>query len=515
MAQIDWLEQQQTPQLSDGFPTRMVLLDCETTGGRSSYHRIIEIGLVVIENGQQVDRWQTFINPERAVPAGITRLTGITSTMVKEAPVFAEVIDKLLEILDDRVLVAHHARFDYGFLKMEFERAGIKFNTKPLCSVKLSRMLYPNYKRHGLDYIIKRFNINITNRHRALDDAIAIQAFFIKTSQIHTVEEIKAACDRLLKEHTLPIKINQQHIDALPKTSGVYYFYDEQGKLLYVGKSVNIRQRVLSHFSQDFKNHKDLKMSPLIAQIDYTQTASDFGAQILESQQVKSLKPLFNSRLKRVRKLYRIKTQLHQEGYIYPQINMIEVDDSDHIVQDFYGLFRSKRKAQIKLQNLADKYFLCHKLLRIESGTIKQGQPCFRHQLNKCLGVCCGKETIATHDERLLKALQKYHQKVWPYPGPVLVEERQAEDDNLQTFHWVDQWLYQGTIESEEELYDRGFTINPNPVEISHEQTMAKEITGDFDLDIYFILVRFLLDAEKLSVNNIKIHHLQAAESTY
>ncbi len=515
--QIDWLDNQDNPLLSAGFPSEMVLLDCETTGGRASYHRITEVGLLVIENGQIIEQWQTLINPERQVPAGITRLTGITNAMVKSAPTFSEVADDLLEKLKGRVLVAHHARFDYGFLKREFERAGIKYNDKPLCSVKFSRLLYPQFNRHGLDHIIRRFKLSIENRHRAMDDAYMIYLFFLKSSQIHARDEIESVCQQLVKEHTLPSKIRRTDVDQLPTSPGVYYFYDDRDVLLYVGKSVNIKQRVLGHFSQDHKNHKDLKMSASIARIECDQTATDFGAQILESNQVKQLKPLYNSRLRRVRKLFRLSTQMHTTGYVFPVIKAIKIDDTDHLVQDSYGLFRSPKQAQRKLQKLADHFFLCHQILGIENTPVSNSNPCFRFQLKKCWGACCGKETYHEHNDRLMKALAGYQQKVWPWSGPILVEERSSVESVDRQFHLVNQWIYLQQINSEEQLYDLGYAMATNSSNDLSAQTSDQTENSEwlepqerFDLDVYFILVRFLLDADKLQLNQIHIHQLQA-----
>lgn len=512
--QIDWLDDHDSKNLSKGFPEKMVLFDCETTGGRASYHRMTEVGLIVIENGEIIETWQSLINPERTVPAGITRLTGISDAMVKTAPKFAEIADELLRKLSGRVLVAHHARFDYGFLKREFERAGIKYNDKPLCSVKFSRLLYPQYNRHGLDYIIRRFKLSIEKRHRAMDDAYMIYLFFVKSSQIHKEDDIESVCQQLLNEHTLPSQIRRADVDRLPRSPGVYYFYDERDVLLYIGKSVNIKQRVLGHFSQDHKNHKDLKMSASIARIEFDRTVTDFGAQILESSQVKSLKPLYNSRLRRVRKLFRLITEQHPDGYVYPEIKQVKVDDSDHIVQDHYGLFRSPKQAQNKLQKLADHFFLCHQVLGIEGGHVGDNKPCFRYQLKKCWGVCCQQESYVEHNDRLMKALQGYQQKVWPWPEAVLIEERGQEEGLAQQFHLVNQWIYLKTINDEHELAESGYNLVNSGSSSGDEirSSQQSQISDGFDLDIYFILVRFLLDSEKLRINNIKIRQLESVD---
>ena len=282
--QLNWLDEETpTPAvLSAGFPEKMVLLDVETTGGKATHHRIIEIGLVVIEQGEVVERWQSFIDPETMLPPFIQKLTGIAPSNLRGAPLFSQVADKLLTYLDGRTLVAHNARFDYSFLKNEFERIGVSYNAKPLCSVKFSRSLYPQFIRHGLDQIIQRFQLPIENRHRAMDDAEMIQRFFLKSSALFSEEEISATCASLLKNPALPPLLKASALKKLPASAGVYYFYDANGALLYVGKSVNIRTRVMSHFSGDHSNPKDLQINNKLAHIEFDKTPTDLGAQIRE-----------------------------------------------------------------------------------------------------------------------------------------------------------------------------------------------------------------------------------------
>ena len=228
--------------LSDGFPSDMVILDCETTGGKATCHRIIELGYMVIEDGQCIHRQQQFINPETSIPPGIQKLTGIRQEMLSDAPRFRDIAEELLTILKDRVLVAHNARFDYGFLKNEFKRCGLNYKSKPLCSVKFSRRLYPQFRRHSLDQIIRRFRFDIEHRHRAFDDAEVIHRFFLKSSALFHGDDIEATCIDLLKTSSLPVYLERSEVDRLPSSPGVYHFYDRQSRLLYTGKSVNIKR---------------------------------------------------------------------------------------------------------------------------------------------------------------------------------------------------------------------------------------------------------------------------------
>ena len=515
--QLNWLDTPPPTQLSSGFPEKMVLLDCETTGGNAVHHRIIEIGLLVIENGELIETWQSFIDPRVALPPFIQKLTGISPGMVRGAPEFSEIAEELLAKLEGRTLVAHNARFDYGFLKNEFERVGISYNAKPLCSVKFSRNLYPQFKRHGLSQIIERFELSIENRHRALDDAQMIYQFFLKSSALFPDDEIAATCKMLLKRPALPTLLNPKDVEKLPGSAGVYYFYDQKSVLLYIGKSVHIRNRVMSHFSSDHKNPKDLQMSTKIAHVDFELAPSDFGAQIRESNQIKALSPLYNRRLRKVKNLFQYRSSTDNNGYLRLTIEAIETDDTT--VEQQFGLFRSPRQAGQQIQKLADQYFLCHQLLGLEGNS---NRPCFRSQLKKCFGACHGAESAEIYNERMTAALKNYQIKQWPYSGPIVLEERNPQDPELVAWHIIDRWRYIAKLSAFEDIYDLGYQLpnangqplsqlNASAVSDSVRDGPIRDDSDDrFDLDIYFILVRFMADSEKMALNNLRIWPLNS-----
>lgn len=506
--QLDFLDNtSMTPeQVSSGFPNKMVILDVETTGGKATYHRIIEIGLLVVDEGQLIETWQTFINPQTSLPPFIQKLTGIQPAMLMDAPTFDDIAPILLQKLEGRTLVAHNARFDYGFVKNEFERVGITYNTKPLCSVKFSRNLYPQFKHHGLSAIIKRFQLTIENRHRALDDATMIYDFFLKSSALFSDSDIDACCKKLLKHATLPSLLNAEMVKKLPSSPGVYYFYDDKGLLLYVGKSVNIRNRVMSHFSSDYRNPKDLKMSTKIAHIDFELTASDFGAQLRESEQIKALSPIYNRQLRKTRKLFQYRTEENAQGY---QCISVQSISSSTPSDNQFGLFRSPRQATLKLQQLAEEYSLCHRLLGLEG--IRSGdekKPCFRAQLNKCLGACHGQESPVSYNQRLDRAIERYQIHTWPYRSAILLEEGNAD---LVAYHIIDKWQYIAKLDLAEDIYDHGYCLAHEGHESEPVSHVPISPDTKFDLDTYFILVRFLLNPEKLQLNKIRLWPLCAS----
>ena len=329
--------------------------------------------------------------------------------------------------------------------------------------------------------------------------------FFLKSSALYSEGDIDACCQKLLKHATLPSLLDAGEIKKLPSSPGVYYFYDNKGLLLYIGKSVNIRNRVMSHFSSDYRNPKDLKMSTKIAHIDFDLTPTDFGAQLRESQQIKQLSPIYNRQLRKTRKLYQYRTEEDSRGYRWLSIQSVT---SSAPSETNFGLFRSPRQASLKLQQLADEFSLCHRLLGLE-GTRSgdKGKPCFRAQLNKCLGACYGQESVANYNQRLDRAIERYQMHAWPYRSAILLEERNAD---TAAYHIVDQWQYIAKLDLAEDIYDYGYQVIENNNLANSIENRPVTADENFDLDTYFILVRFLLNPEKLQLNNIKLWHLTA-----
>lgn len=458
----------------------MVLLDCETTGGRASRDRMTELALIEIEDGQVIDRWQSLINPEVSIPPWITRLTGISNAMIETAPSFTDLAPALFERLQGKVIVAHNARFDYSFLKQSFLRCGLNLNCKTLCSVRLSRKLFPQHRHHGLDRIIARLGIEIDDRHRAMADTEVILAFLQHISEQFPATQITDICRQLLKRPSLPSHVSQSQIDALPELPGVYRFLDAEGALLYIGKSVNIRERVLSHFSQDHQNAKELDISKALHQIEYQQTPSDFGAQLLENTEIKQYSPRFNRRQTKSKTLYQLSLSHDDEGYLRTEVVATNMQAITDITRRF-GLFRSRKQAQNSLLELVQNHQLCQKLCGLEK---RQRGACFGFQLKKCRGACCGQESASHYNLRLQLALEGMKNQQWPWQGPILVEEHSLDaNDNSADYHLIDQWRYLGKVRDYD---DCGYLLSKN------QQNPAY-----FDRDSYKILVRFLLAPDR------------------
>jgi DNA polymerase-3 subunit epsilon len=253
------------------FAPAIAFVDLETTGTTAADDRITEVGIVRVDDGSQVSEWSTLLNPECSIPAAIQALTGITNTMVAKAPTFREIAGEIAARLAGCVFVAHNACFDYGFLKHEFARLSRSFTAKVLCTVKLSRRLYPDHGCHNLDAVIERHGLATAKRHRALGDARILWQFVQSVYCDKPLDEIDAAIKRILKTPSLPPQLASDALDRIPEAPGVYLFYGLNALPLYIGKSVNLRDRVASHFSSDYRSANDLRLSSEITRIEIQQ----------------------------------------------------------------------------------------------------------------------------------------------------------------------------------------------------------------------------------------------------
>lgn len=457
------------------LPTKLAFVDIETTGGRTSYDRILEIGIVIVEDNKVAKTYNTLINPQSHIPDQITSLTGITPQDVEHAPTFREVATDILDLLQDSIFVAHNVRFDYGFLKSEFKRLEKSFSAKHFCTVRLSRKLFPKEHHHNLDSIISRLNIPCKNRHRALDDATAIQLFYQKAQKLFPEDVFQEAVQTVLKKPYLPIKLSEKVLESLPEEPGVYLFYAGEETPLYIGKSINIKERVLSHFSGDIHSPLEMKIAQQVESIETIPTAGELGALILEGRLIKKMLPLFNRMLRNKRELVALKKYEDKNGYlgvtmeVITQTPLLELDS-------FLGFFNSRKQAKTYLSELAKEHTLCEKLLGLE----KTASSCFGYRLERCKGACVGKELPLTYNFRFISAFAKTKIKSWPFPGPIIIEEANDHNEKLEYF-LVDKWCLLGTVTA-----DTYGSYNESLKDYS------------FDLDTYKILVRYLKDPKKM-----------------
>jgi DNA polymerase-3 subunit epsilon len=452
---------------------KLIFIDLETTGTNPLTDRITEIGIVEVDAAGKVTRWSTLVNPEVLIPTFIQTLTGISNGMVQQAPTFAMIAEELFARLKDGLFIAHNVRFDYGFLRNAFKQAGYALRCEVLCTVKLSRTLFPDEARHNLDILIARHGLVPDGRHRALADADLLWQLWKKLTSGILPQTFDAAVQQLLRRPSLPANLAPDALDDIPDTPGVYLFYGENGIPLYVGKSIHLRQRVLSHFTADHRLYKDMRLSHQIHSLEWRETAGELGALLLEAQLVKDLQPIHNRVLRRQRELCAWHLRAAETGHLQPVLTYASEQDFGRTGR-LFGLFSSRRKAEAALRELAENYQLCLVLLGLESRT-QAHKPCFAHQLRRCCGACVGAEPIASHQARLETALSALKIKTWPYAAAVGLIETAA--DGRQDVHVVDNWCCLGTARSEIELWN---LLNEAPARPA------------FDVDTYKILTRAL-----------------------
>ncbi|CAL8474749.1 exonuclease domain-containing protein [Caballeronia sp. S22] len=276
------------------FPSKpIVFVDLETTGATFGVDRITEIGIV--EAGPSgISQWSSLVNPQKPIPAFVQQLTGITDAMVRDAPTFEQLASGLLERLNGRLFVAHNAHFDHGFLKGEFRRMGLRFAPDVLCTVQLSRAIYPAESRHGLDALVERHALVPSARHRALADADLLWQFWQHLHRANTHDVMRAHLERVTRRFQLAAHIDEDTIEQIVAGCGVYMFYGDDDTPLYAGRSVRLRQRVRSHLVGPRRSAKDLRLSALVRRLEWRATGGEIGALLAEAQWIASVRPAHN-----------------------------------------------------------------------------------------------------------------------------------------------------------------------------------------------------------------------------
>ena len=453
------------------FTPTLAFVDLETTGTGAADDAITEIGIVRVEadpageSPPAVSEWSTLVHPGVPIPPAIQALTGITDAMVRNAPPFSAIADEVAARIAGALFVAHNARFDYGFLKHAFAREGRAFTARALCTVKLSRRLFPLAERHNLDSVIERHALPRDGRHRALGDARVLWAFVQALYRDLPHDVIADAAKRVLKTPSLPPQLQPDALEALPEAPGVYLFYGLNALPLYIGKSQNLRERVGAHFSSDYRSPTDLRLSAEIRRIEFEETAGEIGALLREAALVKAMMPAHNHALRRKAESGVLELPIEPGPPRYIPAAGVEAGE----LAGHYGPFTSKRAAREALRQLAREHALCWKALGLEK---RQG-PCFARQVRRCAGACVGDESVEAHHARLVAALTPHAVPPWPFPGLAAIRERALLGERTD-IHVLRDWCWLGTARDDGEL-DRLLEAPPRPV---------------FDGDIAKLLIR-------------------------
>ncbi len=374
------------------------IVDIETTGGYADHHRITEIAIYHHDGLQITDHYHTLLNPGRKIPQFITGLTGITSRMVEEAPAFETVAEEIMGWLKDRIFVAHNAHFDFSFLKKEFEGVGVNWQTKKLCTVRLSRKIIPGLESYSLGRLAESLGIKIPDRHRAGGDAQATARIFSLLLQRDQDGVISKALKRNSGETILPPNLPKEEFDRLPAKAGVYYFLDGHGQIIYVGKALNIKKRIAGHFTGEAREWNRSNIRNEIHHVTYELTGSELIALILESQEIRRLWPKYNLAQKYKVEEWGIYDYEDRNGYLRFCVNLIRKGTKPLIT------FSSKGDAWNFMWEKVKTFDLCPKLsgLQLAKGL------CFSHQSGACKGACQGVESVKKYNKRTQKAIDSF-----------------------------------------------------------------------------------------------------------
>lgn len=456
---------------------KYAIIDVETTGGKASRDRIIEIAIVLHDGTQILEQWESLINPETPIPWNITILTGINDSMVANAPRFYEVAKKIVEITEGAIFVAHNARFDYSFIGEEFKRLGYTYTRRQLCTLRLARQTLPGLHAYGLDALSRHFNIHNSARHRAMGD---VQATIKVLEYILQHDDNREKADLLInlgiKEAMLPNNLNLEIIHKLPEACGVYYFHNEQGDVIYVGKSINIQKRIAEHFAD--KTEKAQKLQEQVYDISFELMGSELLALLHESFEIKRLLPGIN-RAQRTRRFpYMVHSYFNAEGYLC--FGVAETTVNARKKKDILAEFPKVSSAKGRLSSARERFGLCEKLLGLSPNT----GPCFHFHLQQCTGACVNKESPEVYNERALQA-KEYMCRIFDHNFFILDQGREEEEAAV-------------ILVENGHLQGYGYIERGEAADTEALRNVLKPVTGNAETNR--IIARFLSENPKVQV---------------
>lgn len=391
------------------------IVDIETTGGYAAANGIIEIAIQVFDGEKVIEQYETLVNPDQSIPKYIQAFTGITNDMVQDAPRFEEVAEKVYTYLQGNIFVAHNVNFDFSFIKSHLEYYGYSLTAKKLCTVRLARQIFPGLPSYSLGNLCHSLEIDLNNRHRAGGDASATVTLFKKLLENDQQGLITTSLHRHSKEQVLPPNVPKSHFDALPSTPGVYYFHDQKGKVIYVGKAKNIRTRINSHFSNNSDSRQKQNFLKNTYAISFQQTATELMAAILESTEIKRLWPIFNTSQKKQEDVFGIFVYEDQSGYM-----RLAIEKKRKNANPVYT-FHYKVDGHGVLRKLMKEYNLCPKLCFMQT----DNDPCVGIAESHCFGACEHSEAPNIYNDRVLEAIASLTRR----PSYVVLDKGLTEDD--------------------------------------------------------------------------------------
>ena len=413
------------------------IVDIETTGGKYNEEGITEIAIHKFDGHQIVDSFISLVNPERPIQPFVVNLTGINNAMLRNAPKFYEVAKRIVEITKDCTLVAHNANFDYRILRTEFKRLSFDFKMQTLCTVELSKKLIPGFKSYSLGKLCHSLGIPMTDRHRANGDALAtIKLFQILLDKDLQKTIISDSVKQVTKKQLEPKLI--EILDDLPGTTGIYYMHKEDGKIIYIGKSKNIRKRINQHFTST--THKSKKMQLQVTSVSYENTGSELAALLKESEEIKRNKPIYNRALRRTLFSHALYSFKDENGFIN-----LKIDKADGRKNPI-TTFTNRQSAKSFLFKVTEDYQLCQKL----TGLYNSKKSCFNYTIKTCNGACINEEPIELYNKRVLKLINN---NSFENKNIILIEKGREIDEHCAIL--IEDGIFKGLC-----FYNLNFQVN-------------------------------------------------------
>jgi DNA polymerase-3 subunit epsilon len=342
------------------------IVDIETTGGNASNSRITEIAIIIHDGINIIDRWETLVNPEKEIPLSIFALTGINNEMVRDAPIFDYISEKVLQMLTGRIFVAHNVNFDYSFVRHQLEEAGFKWTARKLCTVRAARKIKPGLTSYSLGRLCNSLDIPLKNQHRAGGDADATAILLSRLLEWDNEGEIVKMIKNTSQDQRLPPNLPPEDFEQLPEKPGVYYFYDQTKKVIYIGKAINIKKRVASHFSGHNVNPQRQHFLKDIFSISFEVCATELMALLLECSEIKKLWPTHNRALKRFEPKFGLYEYEARNGYRYLAIAKVSK------FQSCIESFNSLNDGANLLRNLSEQFGIDSRFCNY--GTVNDGE---------------------------------------------------------------------------------------------------------------------------------------------
>lgn len=413
------------------------IVDIETTGGKYNEEGITEIAIYKFDGHEIVDQFISLVNPERKIQPFVVNLTGINNDMLRNAPKFYEVAKRIVEITEGCILVAHNAKFDNRILTTEFDRLGYEFNKETLCTVELSKKLIPDLPSYSLGKLVRSLGIPLSDRHRAAGDAKATVDLFKLLLSKDDKKQIIQATVRLDPKRQLEPKLLDL-IEQTPSVTGVYYMHREDGTIIYIGKSKNIKKRLTQHFTSENRKSKKIQME--VTAVTYEETGSDLIAQLKESQEIKTNKPIYNRALRKTLYNYQLSSFTDTDGYLNLKIEKAS-SKSEAVTT-----FTNYQQAKSVVYKITEKHQLCQKL----TGLYKTESSCFLYEIKECYGACISEESVAQYNERVAAFIE---QNSYSKKNMLIIDTGRDVDENSVIL--IEDGVYRGFG-----FYSLNFQIN-------------------------------------------------------